>query len=236
MNAGVVIFSNLIVCAIVYYFVSKRIYLSDFFNRETKCYFLKPVEERELTPFQKRIVEIRDGNYVIYNERFKLIEYGIVMPFVFLGMSWPFIYYMPNNIFGWCCLNVILIEWYEAIVVYLRMKFNKSLTLLDENFPYDLNYTSFALQFNRFAIVLIAMCVYSIIASNTLLAKVILIVLVVKMHVYIFMDKIDGYFGWNVLEPKKIKMLTNFEAIFFYITFLLILVSLALGPMNVFFY
>jgi len=203
MNVMSIFLINLVICGFVFYFVQKKIYFLDIFNRGTKCYYLKPIDEIELTSFQKRLVDIRDGKYVLYNERYKFIEYAIVMPCLFLATTWPFIYYIPNNIFGWCVLNVILIEWYEAIVIYLRMKFNKSLTLLDENFPYNLNYTAFAFQFNRLNIVLIAMCVYSIIASNTLLAKVILIVLVVKMHVYIFMDKIDGYFGWNILEPKK---------------------------------
>lgn len=243
MNFGVVFFSNLFVISIIVEIVFKKLILSDFLNSKIKCYFLKDknmVEliqsEFEIAKFTGFFGERVGNNYVFYNEYEKFIEKGIMVPLLILAITWPFIYFMPNHVIGWSMLTVIPLEYYQVLVVYLKMKYDKSLEILDESFPYTLNYTMLIFNLNQLNILFIVLSVFVVLATNSWYSIGVLIFCILKFHLSLFIDKICALFGWNILEQNNLRRLNEIIRLTFPIYLVIILWGLVLYPVHLFLY
>ena len=235
MKFIVLFLSNLIISGLIINFLYKKFALSDFFNRDTKCYFLKERDELDELGFKASELiyqDKKDDKYVIYNERFKFFELGLVMPFTFLIVDWPLLYYLPNNILGWCMIIFILVIYYNFLVVYLRFKLNHR-KLLDENATCYITPTLFPLVFNIVPIFSIGFFVFGFWATHSKLALIVLVCLFIKLHLYIYVDKIEDITGWNILTNDNLRKIGNFEYYLFFILFGILVYIWHTSPVNV---
>ena len=128
--------------------VYNRIPSSNFFNKNTKCYYYKKINKKDLPNILRNDIKINaNGESQLYNERGKFISSGVITPIYLLLIIWPLFYIIPNNLVTWCFFNSIIIFLYNIIFVFLRFKINKT-ELIDENYPYYISYTIFSLKYN----------------------------------------------------------------------------------------
>lgn len=207
MNFMIFEILNIIILGIVIIFTFYRVMHSDFVNRKQKCYFWKDVEK--MRPYRGLFtpLKVKDGKGRIYNEKARFIELGIFLPVISFLALWPFYVFLPNNFLTllliFCFGTCIILNWYQLLIVYLRLRRNKSFKLLDENWPYNLNYTMLPLNFNRFHIINVSFYIFLVFLFNSMLAKSILVILLIIIHINMFMDKFDEFFGWNILKNEN---------------------------------
>ena len=77
-------------------------------------------------------LKVKDGKGRIYNEKVRFIELGRFLQFHFY--LWPFYVFLPNNFLTllliFCFGTCIILNWYQLLIVYLRLRRNKSFKLL----------------------------------------------------------------------------------------------------------
>ena len=137
---------------------------SNFFNKNTKCYYYKKINKKDLPNILRNDIKINaNGESQLYNERGKFISSGVITPIYLLLIIWPLFYIIPNNLVTWCFFNSIIIFLYNVIFVFLRFRidlaydaivygegptYNSYKELIDENYPYYISYTIFSLKYN----------------------------------------------------------------------------------------
>lgn len=113
-------------------------YLKNFFCqissiKKVKVYFLKDFDELKLDSIVVLTsVYKKEGKAVVFNEYGAFIL-EIILIIIIILWSWPLIYYLPNNIFGYYVLNTVFIMSYQFIIVFARFKRNQSHNILNEN-------------------------------------------------------------------------------------------------------
>ena len=211
MNFSIIFLGNLLLCSIILaiFDVYPKILTSNFFNHDTKCFYVKDVEKNDLPKIIKNEARVNDeGGILLLNEKGKFVKSLLIVPVHLLLLLWPFLLFFPENIITWCFVNIIFILFYNNMLIFIRFRMNKNRILIDKDYPYYISYTLYSLNFNRVTAVFIAFYVFASIISNSMIAYVILFLLIVKLHLSIFIDKIDAYFGWNILEKNKLDNLS----------------------------
>ena len=216
MNFGIIYLIN-ILSGMVILVVFKKIILSDFINNKVKLYFLRDnLGELFISSGKQSLaIEIKDGKIVNFNEYGLFIIDGFLIPLEIIIISWPFIYYFPNNLIGYCLLNYIFIVWYQIAILFIRFKIDKSHIIINEKFPYLNNYITFPITFNRLTIINIGVYVFMAITTKLQWVYLILLVLIIKFHLFIFIDKIDKIFNCNSLKTSNLKKIRSLEKVIF---------------------
>jgi len=213
MNLLILFILNTIFWCVIFiiFDIFNRIPLSNFFNKNTKCYYYKKINKKEVPNILRNDIKINaNGESRLYNERGKFIIMGIVTPIYLLLLMWPLFYKIPNMLATWCIFNSIIILLYSVIFVFIRFKINKT-QLIDENYTHYISYTLFSLKYNIANVVKITFYVLGVLMSGSIIPKIILAILIVHLHAYIFIDKIDSIFNLNILEKNKLDKIGYME-------------------------
>ncbi len=110
-------------------------------------------------------------------------------------------------------LAVILIFPYLAIITFIRYKLT-DYPILNEDYPYNHSYYTFSIFGNIYSIFIYFVVLSAMFIFPSFNRFVGVILVLVKMHIYLFIDKFDKYFGWNILKYEYVNKIEAFELLF----------------------
>jgi hypothetical protein len=225
---------NTLFWGILGYIFYDRIYMIKLFNLNEKCYM--KVSEDHLKSVQKELIEENitddyikfedkyvtllyqkykihdDGNIIILNHKGRLIEQGIIIPiFCIICCSPVIIYLIPmRNIMLLVILFTYVVWFYKNIMTYLKMKFSK-IDDLDENTCYKHNYITYIMYYNRLFLIEALFVLFGYLPSRANILLIVLLIILIRMHLTLFIDKIDKWLPWNVLEKHNMDTKNSIE-------------------------
>lgn len=235
MNITTIFLINLFVVSIICSILKKKVIYSEFVNEWHKCYFWKDKNEVYLNSTNSHLVEHKNGKIRLNTEWGIFLDYGIFYPLFLFSTFWPLLYYIPYNKVSWCFLNVIIIYYYQLALVYYRFKRN-NVEPIDENFPYPISHTIYTFNLNKTTIILIALYVFVVVSTTSFLARIILLFLIIKMHIFVFIDKIDEKIKWELLKYDNIDLVSSTEWLIFVVLFIILGKILFSYPLHLFIY
>ncbi|MBE6488966.1 MAG: hypothetical protein E7Z86_09670 [Methanosphaera stadtmanae] len=200
-----------------------RIFKMKIFNLKDKCYFIvsedklrllkeKLIEEdidEDYIKFDGRCVTLlsqkrripKDGNLILLNHKGRLIEKGILLPIFII------ILFLPMIIFLIQMRNVLLFEFifvegfmlYSIFIIYLKTKFSK-IKDYDEDTCYKHTYITYMMHYNKVFIISVAFVLFGYLPTRANILLIVLLIILIRVHLNLFIDKIDKWLPWNVLE------------------------------------
>lgn len=224
MNIGVLVFGNAIFWIIVAAFEDKFL-KSDFFcNNFFDSYYLKNIKDFEISKQMKTSIKINDDGFAeMLNDKAYLFKWGVTAPLILFLMFWPVIYICwVNNIMfvSYLFISMIILPVYTAVIMGIKYVFT-DYDRLNENFPYNQSYYTFGLVNNILTYIALPAFIVGFYIKPSVGIFLSIVLLIIKLHAYIFIEVFDSYFNLNILETKNLNRIWIFE-----ILFLLFLVAL----------
>jgi len=203
-----------------------RIFKMKIFNLKDKCYIL--VSEDKLRLLKEKLIEenidedyinfngknIRllyenykiqdDRNIIFLNHKGRLIEKGIILPISLIIMFLPLIIFLiqTRNIMFFEFIFLEIFWLYSIFIIYLKMKFSK-IKDLDEDTCYKHTYITYMMHYNKVFIISVAFVLFGYLPTRANILLIVLLIIFIRMHLNLFIDKIDKWLPWNVLEKHN---------------------------------
>ena len=226
INIGILTIINVVFLIILAEYFNNRIYMLNIFNKKEKCYIkvsknhLKLLKEKlieenineDYIKFEGKCVTLlsqkykipKDGNLIILNHKGNFIVHGILVPIaIILGFLPLILYLIPmRNIMLLVLFFSLLICFFSNLIVYLKIKFSK-IEDLDEDTCYKHNYGTYMMHYNKVFVFDTAFVLFGYLPTRANILLIVLLIIFIRMNLNFFIDKIDKWLPWNVLEKHN---------------------------------
>lgn len=233
----ILIIVNYVFWLIIGWYFSDEIYMLKIFNKRKKIYLklsidkLKEIKENLIRKgeddsyitFKRNSVFVlyqgykfrKDNTIILPNIRGRLIEQGIIIPIYLIICSLPLIIHLipMRNIMLLVLLFTYVVWFYNNFFMYLKMKLSKIEDLNENNF-YKHNYITYIIHYNKVFVIDAALAIFGYLPTHANITLIIIIIVLIRMHLNLFIDKIDKILPWDVLEKRNMDIRNQIDYIF----------------------